>query len=83
MTTNTNSLFNKRTIYSSLFFILVINLIFISKPAIFFETNKNIISFGVGDNKTIFSLGVIIVILAFISYYLFTFIDLIFEKNKK
>lgn len=75
------SIFNKRTIYSSLFFILVVNLIFLSKPSVFFDKNNSVIPFGVGPGKTIFSIGHVVFILAFISYYFFTLIDIIFENK--
>lgn len=75
------SIFNKRTIYSSLFFILVVNLIFLSKPSVFFDKNNNVIPFGVGPGKTIFSIGHVVFILAFISYYFFTLIDILFENK--
>lgn len=73
------SLINKRTIYTVLFFLLIINLIFISKPSPLFDKDNNVIQFGIGHDKTIFSLGGIVFILAFFTFYCFTLIDIIFD----
>jgi hypothetical protein len=67
-----------RVIYSILFYTLLSILIIVSKPAIMFDTNGNLRPFGVGTEKTIFPLGVYIVTVAVISYYIFCVIDLIF-----
>ena len=72
---------SQRLAYTVLFFVLVITLIIVSKPRILFDENKNIITFGTGDNKTIFPLGVVVVLLAFISFYFFSIIDIVFEKK--
>lgn len=74
-------LFNQRTIYSNIFFVLILILVYISKPEIMFDENNKLKSFGVGKDKTIISFGVIIVITAIFSFYLFAIIDVIFAKK--
>ena len=68
---------NQRTFYSVLFYILVMTLVIVSKPPFIFNGNK-IKPFGVGENKTIFSLGVFVVTTAIFSFYFFCIIDLVF-----
>ena len=75
------NLINKRIIYNVMFFILVIVLVIVWKPSIMFDENNNIKQFGVGNDKTIFSLGCLIAIVAFVSFYIFTVIDIIFAKK--
>ena len=75
------NLINQRTIYNSIFFVLVIMLVIVWKPSIMFDENQNIKQFGVGDGKTIFSLGCLVAIVAFVSFYIFTVIDIIFAKK--
>lgn len=72
------SFINHRTIYSILFYVLIIVLFIISKPPFVFTNDGQIKTFGIGQHKSIFSLGVWSVVLAFISYYVFAIIDLLF-----
>ena len=75
-------LFNHRTIYSTVFYILTILLVMLSKPSIMFNEDGQIKQFGVGnDNKTIISLGVANGVLALFSFYVFTVIDVIFAQR--
>lgn len=69
---------NSRIVYSILFYILVMILLIISKPAIMFENNGEFRSFGVGSDKTMFSFGVFSVVLAIVSFYIFCLIDMIY-----
>jgi hypothetical protein len=75
------SFLNARIIYSVLFYVLLIVLIIIAKPSVMFESNGSIKRFGIGEEKTMFSLGVFTVVLAILSFYIFCLIDLIFAKN--
>lgn len=70
---------NHRTIYATLFYILVVVLIIVSKPEFAFDSNNNIRAFGIGPNKSIVSLGVVSCVLAILSFYAFTLIDIIFQ----
>mgnify|MGYP003452596851 CR=1 FL=1 len=71
---------NTRVLYSVLFYILLIVLIIIAKPSVMFELDGNIKTFGIGEDKTMFSLGVFTVVLAILSFYVFCLIDLVFGK---
>jgi hypothetical protein len=52
-----------------------------SKPSVMFEENGELKHFGMGNDKTLFSFGIFTVVLAVVSFYLFTLLDIIF-KNK-
>lgn len=69
---------SSRIIYSVLFYVLSVLLILVSKPAAIFNTDGELRPFGVGDGKTIFAFGVVVVALAIISFYVFCVIDLVF-----
>lgn len=74
------SYINSRIIYSIVFYILLMILIYTSKPSFMFESDGSIKHFGLGIDKTMFSFGVFAVVLAIMSFYLFCIIDLIFPK---
>lgn len=75
-----------RVIYSLLFYTLAILLIIVSKPHMIFERSGSIMPFGVGltdegKEKTIFSLGVFVIVLAIVSFYLFAVLDVVFSAK--
>lgn len=70
---------NTRLLYAVLFFILLILLIYTSKPTMVFDHAGDIRRFGIGNDKTMFSLGVFTVVLAILSFYFFCIIDIIFK----
>lgn len=73
-------MFNSRVSYSIIVFILSMVLVFITKPKIAFDKNGNIRRFGLHDKTdTIYSLGVGSVLLSIVIFYLFCFIDLVFN----
>lgn len=72
---------SSRVIYSILFFSLLLVLLFISKPSVMFDEDGSLKDFGIGTDKTMFSFGVFTVVLAIISFYIFTLLDIIFKKN--
>ena len=72
---------SSRVIYSVLFYVLLIILIILAKPSIIFHSNGVIKTFGVGENKTMFSLGVASIVLAIMSFYIFCLIDLVFTQK--
>jgi len=76
-----NHFVNQRVIYAVLFYILLIMLIIISKPSVLFTDEGGIKPFGIGEDKTMFSLGVFTVVLAILSFYIFCLIDLIFGNR--
>lgn len=71
---------NTRILYSILFYVLLMVLIILAKPSVMFDNSGNIKIFGTGNDKTMFSFGVFSVIIAIISFYIFSMIDLIFSK---
>jgi hypothetical protein len=73
-------LFSKRTIYALLFYMLVVTLIIISRPGLMFTSGGNVKAFGLGNEKTIFSLGIFCAVTAIMCSYFFTLIDVIFER---
>lgn len=72
---------NTRIIYSVLFYVLLIVLIIIAKPSMMFDDHGNLKMFGIGEEKTMFSLGVLTVVLAILSFYVFCLIDLVFANR--
>ena len=70
-----------RVIYAVLFYILLIILIILAKPSVMFENNGSLKHFGIGEDKTMFSLGVFTVVLAVLSFYVFCMIDLVFGSK--
>jgi hypothetical protein len=71
---------NQRTIYSGVFYLLVVALIFVAKPPLMFDRDGEFKNFGIGSQKTLFSFGVLVVTIAMLSFYVFAMIDLIFQK---
>lgn len=70
-------LFNSRVLYALDIYLLVVILIMVSKPALFFNKDDSVRPFGTGagENRTVFSLGIAVAIIAIASYYLVTVID--------
>ena len=71
-------LLNQRTVYTTLFYVLMLTLIIVSKPCFAFDKEGRIRPFGVGEENTVISLGVIVVALAIVSFYVFACIDVVF-----
>lgn len=74
-------LLNGRILYAILFYVLLILLLVMAKPSIMFDRDGSIRPFGVGEEKTMFSVGVFSVVLALVSYYVFCLVDMIFAKR--
>jgi hypothetical protein len=73
---------NSRVIYSVMFFVLLLILLYTSKSSIMFEKDGEIKKFGLGSDQTLFSFGIFTIVLAIASFYLFCIIDLIFGSTK-
>ena len=73
-------LINHRTIYATLFYVLVVMLFIVAKPKFAFDEDGSIRAFGIGPHKSIISLGVLSSMLAIWSFYIFTIIDIVFGK---
>jgi len=70
---------NKRLIMSISFFLLSMLLIIISRPPFMFNPDGSIKEFGLDTNQTIYSLGVFVVTLCIIIFYIFSMIDLMYN----
>ena len=70
---------NPRLLYAIVFFVLLIALIFTSKPSLIFNKDGSLKPYGIGEDKTMFSFGVFTVVLAILSFYFFCVIDIIFR----
>jgi hypothetical protein len=70
---------SSRILYSVLLYILLMTLIYTVKPKLIFNNDGTIKNYGIKDKDTIYSLGVISIVLAIISFYLFCLVDLIFN----
>lgn len=68
-----------RVVYSLLFFVLLMVLVFVSKPGFVFMADGSIKQYGVGEGKTVISMGVIAVVCAISSFYVFALLDLVFS----
>lgn len=68
---------SSRVIYSILFYVMVSSLVYMTKPIIAFDPQGNIKPFGIGDGKTVFSLGTIVSGLSIICFYVFCLIDML------
>lgn len=76
-----NSYISSRVVYSIAFFVLLMILLFVSKPTIMFDSKGELRPFGVGYDKTMFSFGVFTVVLAIMSFYMFCIIDMVFDHK--
>lgn len=72
---------NSRIVYSIVFYVLLMILIVVSRPRIIFDLDGQIRPFGVGEDKTLFSMGVFAVVVAVLSFYTFCIIDIIFAHH--
>lgn len=70
---------NKRLFMSTIFFTLSMLLIAITKPTFLFNTDGTLKEFGLDDNQTIYSLGVFVVTICIIIFYIFSMIDLMYN----
>lgn len=72
--------FKSRISYSVVVFTMSMILVFLTKPAIAFDRNGELKTFGVSEKSdTIYSVGVMTVTLAIVVFYTFCMIDLIFD----
>lgn len=69
---------NTRLVYSCSFFLLSFVLVVISKPSMIFDKYGRVKELGSGPykDKTMFSLGVVTMLLATICFYVFCFMDI-------
>ena len=70
---------SSRIFYAIFLYILILTLIFLKKPKMFFEDDGEIKQFGLKKEQTIYSVGVFSIVLAIICFYIFCVIDMVFE----
>lgn len=70
---------SSRIFYAIFLYILVMTLIFLKKPTMFFDENGEIKNFGLKKHETIYSIGVLTIVLAIICFYIFCVIDMVFN----
>lgn len=70
-----------RIVYAILFYVLLVILLVLAKPSVMFERDGTIKQFGVGEDKTMFSVGVFSIVLAVVSYYVFCIVDMVFARR--
>lgn len=70
-------MFSKRIVSSILIFVFCMILLHVNKPSFIFNNDGTIKEFGTGNDKSVYSLGVVSSIIAIISFYIFSMIDLI------
>lgn len=74
------SMFNKRLLYALVLFVLIVTLIIVSKPCYIFDKHGYPIPFGTGEGKTILSLGVLVILVAYLSFFTINIIDIVCKK---
>jgi hypothetical protein len=67
-----------RVAYSILFYVLVMALVFVSKPKFAFDHNAEPKPFGLDEMQTIYPLGAVSIVLAIACFYTFALLDLVF-----
>lgn len=73
-------LFSSRLIYTVIFYLLLMVIIFMQKPRIIFNEDNSLKNFGFGENQTLYSMGTFSIVIAIISFYIFALIDYIFNN---
>ena len=67
-----------RIIYSILFYTLCMTIIILTKPnPVFDPISQKPRAFGLGSDKSLFTLGTATVMISLASFYIFTFIDIV------
>lgn len=67
-----------RVVYSVLFFVLLMTLVIVARPRMLFEPDGAVRLFGVGPRRTVFPLGVVSAVVAVLSMYTFSLIDMVY-----
>lgn len=71
-----------RVLYSITFFILFMVLIMSVRPRWLFRADGTTVPFGVGPDKTLFSLGTLTIACAAISLFAFALVDLVVGRQE-
>lgn len=70
---------SQRVIYSITFYLLVVALLFVTRPALAFNPDGSVKSFGVGEGSSIFSVAVLVCAVAVLCFYAFCIVDIVFK----
>lgn len=70
---------NKRVLLSITMLILCMVIITVTKPSFIFDKNGDIKPFGTGNEKSIYSLGVVVAVISVFAFYVFSMMDLMFD----
>jgi len=68
-----------RIFYAIFLYVLILTIVFIKKPLLLFHPNGEIKQFGLHKNESIYSVGVLSIVLAIVSFYIFCIIDIVFN----
>lgn len=74
-------MFSNRIWFSLVLFLTVISIIIIIRPSFMFDENNNVRSFGLENSKTLFSFGLICIVLPFLIFYLISFLNVHYYKK--
>lgn len=73
------SLMAARVVYSTLFFVMASALLVLARPrALFDESTGEPKPFGSGPDRTLFSLGLVVCLLAVVAFFGFSLIDMVY-----
>jgi hypothetical protein len=66
--------------YCIVLYTLVLLLVFLSKPPLFFDNNGNLKNFGIKQEETLFSFGVFVVTIVIVIVFTFGFLEFLYAK---
>jgi hypothetical protein len=71
----------QRLLYSITFYLLLMTVVIMAKPNMLFDQDGKIRGYGVSRGETVFSFGVVSIVLAILCFYLFAIIDFLFAAG--
>jgi hypothetical protein len=72
---------NARVFYALVFYLLCVGLVLLTKPSCIFTKDGKVKSFGVGQQQTSVSLGVVVALMAVVCFYMFAILDIMFDQK--
>lgn len=70
-----------RLAYSIIFFLMCVALFWVTKPSFAFDERGRPRPFGFGEDRTLFTVGVVTVAASILTFYVFTLIDVIYGSS--
>ena len=70
-----------RLAYSIIFFLMCVALFWVTKPSFAFDESGRPRPFGFGEDRTLFTVGVVTVAASILTFYVFTLIDVIYGSS--